>query len=162
MVNKEFLAIEFKRTRDARSNYVERATTVAQEQFTSLLTGFQAVGQVKWWKVQQIVFVGGTCGSVHVESFNKNMKALGVLESQWDPIRKKLVRRLLEEQDKVLRSYFAHKGGVQSQGVEGTHGKGREHVKWDMYARRRSELERSELANSRTAHAAPSSTTKSC
>jgi hypothetical protein len=48
------------------------------------------------------VFVGGTCGFVHAESFNKNMKALGVLEIQWDPIRKKLVRRLLEEQDKVL------------------------------------------------------------
>jgi hypothetical protein len=78
--------------------------------------------------------VGGTCGSVHVESFNKNMKALGVLESQWDPIRKKLVRRLLEEQDKVLRSYFTQKGGARSQGGEGIHGKGREHVKWDMYA----------------------------
>jgi len=26
------------------------------------------------------VFVGGTCGSVHVESFNKNMKALGSLK----------------------------------------------------------------------------------
>jgi hypothetical protein len=116
MVNKEFLAIEFKRTRDARSNYVERATAVAQDQYTSLLTGLQAVGQVKGWKVQQIVFVGGTCGSVHVESFNKNMKALGVLESQWDPIRQKLVRRLLEEQDKVLRSYFAQKGGARSQG----------------------------------------------
>ena len=25
------------------------------------------------------MFVGGTCGSVHVESFNKNMKALGFL-----------------------------------------------------------------------------------
>jgi hypothetical protein len=48
----------------------------------------QAVGQVKGWKVQQIVFVGGTCGSVHVESFNKNMKAFRVLESQWDPIRR--------------------------------------------------------------------------
>ena len=83
-------------------------------------------------KVQQIVFVGGTCGSVHVESFNKNMKSLGVLESQWDPICKKLVRRLLEEQDKVLRSYFAQKGGARNQGGEGT--QGREHVKWDMYA----------------------------
>ncbi len=30
---KEFLAIEFKRTQDARSNYVERATAVAQEQY---------------------------------------------------------------------------------------------------------------------------------
>ena len=62
------------------------------------------------------------------------MKALGVLESQWDPIRKKLVRRLLEEQDKVLRSCFAQKGGARSQGWEVIHGKGREHVKWDMYA----------------------------
>ena len=66
---KEFLAIEFKRTQDARSNYVERATAVAQEQYKSLLAGLQAVGQVKvkGWKVQQIVFVGGTCGSIHVE-----------------------------------------------------------------------------------------------
>jgi hypothetical protein len=44
------------------------------------------------------------------------MKALGVFESKWDPVRKKLVRRLLEEQDKVLRSYFAQKGGARSQG----------------------------------------------
>ena len=89
---------------------MERATAVAQEQYTSLLTGLQAVCQVKRWKVQHIVFVGGTCGSVHIESFNKNMKVLGVLESQWDPIRKKLVRHLLDEQDKVLRSYFAQNG----------------------------------------------------
>ena len=31
------------------------------------------------------------------EIHNKNMKALGVLESKWDLIRQKLVRRLLEE-----------------------------------------------------------------
>jgi hypothetical protein len=119
-----------------RSNYVEKAIAVAQEQYTSLLIGLHAVGQVKGWKVQQLVFVGGTCGSVHVhvESFNKNIKALGVLESKCDLIRQKLVRRLLEEQDKVLRSYFAQKGGAPSQMGEGIQGKGREHVKWDMYA----------------------------
>jgi hypothetical protein len=38
-VNKKLLSIEFKRTRDARSNYVEKAIAVAQEQYTSLLTG---------------------------------------------------------------------------------------------------------------------------
>ena len=81
--------------------YVERATTVAQEQYKCLLTGLHAVGQVKGWKVLQIVLIGGTCGSTHVESFNRNMKALGVLESKWDAIRKKLVRCLLEEQVKV-------------------------------------------------------------
>ena len=58
---KELLAIEFKRTQDARSNYVERATAVGQKQYKSLLMGLQAVGQVKGWKVQQIAFVGGTC-----------------------------------------------------------------------------------------------------
>ena len=47
------------------------------------------------------------------------MKAFGVLESKWDLIRQKLVRRLLEEQDKVLRAYFAQKGGARSQRGEG-------------------------------------------
>ena len=32
-LSKEFLTIEIKRTQDARSNYVERATAVAQEQY---------------------------------------------------------------------------------------------------------------------------------
>jgi len=86
---------------------VEKAKAVTQEQYTSLLTGLQMVSQVKGWKVQQLVFVDGTCGSVHVESFNKNMKSLGVLESKWDLICQKLVRPLLEEQDKVLLAYFA-------------------------------------------------------
>ena len=58
-VNREFVAIEFKRTQDARSNYVEKAMAVAQEQYTSLLTGLQAVGQVKGWKVQQLVLYAG-------------------------------------------------------------------------------------------------------
>jgi len=45
-------------------------------------------GQVKGCKVQQAVFVGGTCGSIHVESFNRKIKAWGVLESRLDPIRR--------------------------------------------------------------------------
>ena len=52
---KEFLAIEFKRTQDVKSDYVERTTAVAQKQYKSL-TGLQVVGQAKGWKVQQIVF----------------------------------------------------------------------------------------------------------
>ena len=46
---------------------------------------------------------------------NHSTEILGVLESKRDPIRKKLVRRLLEEQDKVLWSYSAHKGGGQGE-----------------------------------------------
>ena len=66
--------------------------------------------------------------------FNKNMKALGVFESKWDPIRKKLARRLIEEQDKVIQSYFAQKGGTRSKGEDMGKCKGREHVRFNMYA----------------------------
>jgi hypothetical protein len=106
---KEFLAIEFQRTQDARNNYVERATAVAQEEYI-IKKKESADGSPIGQSSQR---VEGTTDSVcsrdvrihqsHVESLNRNMKALGVLESKWDPIRKKLVRRLLEEQDKVLR-----------------------------------------------------------
>jgi len=56
-VTKEFLAIGFNRKQDVRSNYVEQATAAALEQYKSLLTGLQAVGLVKGWKVQQVVLV---------------------------------------------------------------------------------------------------------
>ena len=41
-----------------RSNYAEEATKVAQRQYSSLLEVLRAVGQVKGWQTQQIVFVG--------------------------------------------------------------------------------------------------------
>jgi hypothetical protein len=47
---------------------------------------------------------------------------------KWDSIRKKLVRRVLEEQDKVLRSYFVPKGGTRSKGEDRSNCKGRENV----------------------------------
>ena len=80
------------------------------------------------------------------------MKALGGLDSKWDPIRKKLVRRLLEEQGmrqgKVLRSYFAQKGGARSKGGGRCNFKGREHVHCRSFhrcCRRRSESSSSSL-----------------
>jgi hypothetical protein len=48
----------------------------------------------------------------------------------WDPIRKKLVRRLLEEQVKVLLSYIAQKGGTQSKGGDRGNCKGLEYVQY--------------------------------
>ena len=80
---------------------------VARQQYKSLLSGLQAVGQQKGWKVEQLVFVGGTCGSVNVETFNQNLKLLEVPEGKWSRLRQRMARRLLEEQDKVLRAYFA-------------------------------------------------------
>ena len=45
---------------------------------------------------------------------------------------RKVVRRLLEEQDKVLRSYFAQRGGMRRNGRSRHDGNGREHVGFDV------------------------------
>ena len=66
------------------------------------------------WKVKLIVFVGGTCGSVHVQSFNDNLKELkelGVVESKRGAIRKGLVHELLYEQEYGTMLLFRTKGG---------------------------------------------------
>ncbi len=45
--------------------------------------------------IKLIVFVGGTSGSVNVQTFNDNLKTLQVLESRTIAIRKGLVYELL-------------------------------------------------------------------
>ena len=114
------------------------AVTAAHNQYKSLLSGLQAVGQQKGWKVEQLVFVGGTCGSVNVETFNQNLKLLEVPEGKWSRLRQRMARRLLEEQDTVLRAYFAQKydktptcegGGCNAAGP-----KGLAHLSRDVYA----------------------------
>ena len=42
-------------------------TKVAQKQYSSLLEGLRAVGQVKGWQTQQIVFVGGLVDQREIE-----------------------------------------------------------------------------------------------
>ena len=64
------------------------------------------------WKVKLIVFEGGACGSVNVQTFNNNLKELGVVESKRGAIRKGLVHELLYAQDTVLCSYFAQREGA--------------------------------------------------
>ena len=36
----------------------------------------EAKGENAGWTVKLIIFVGGTCGSVHVQTFNNNLKEL--------------------------------------------------------------------------------------
>ena len=126
------------RERGTADTRVSEATEVARQQYKSLLSGLQAVGQQKGWKVEQLVLVGGTCGSVNVKTFNQNLKLLEVPESKWSRLRQRMARRLLEEQDAVLRAYFAQKydkaptcggGGCNAAGP-----KGLAHLGRDVYA----------------------------
>ena len=60
-----------------------------------------------------IIFVGGTCGSVHVQTFYSNLKELVVVESKRNAIRRGFVHELLNAQDTVLCSYFAQRAGTR-------------------------------------------------
>jgi hypothetical protein len=62
-----------------------------------------------------IIFVGGTSGSVHVQTFNDNLKDFHVMKSKRNAIRKGLVYELLNAQDTVLCSYFAQRSGERSE-----------------------------------------------
>ena len=60
--------------------------------------------------------MGGSCGSVHAQTFNNNLKELGVIESKRNVIWKRLVHELLNAQDTVLCSYFAQRSGERGEG----------------------------------------------
>jgi len=109
--------LEFKRTSDQRRDYREKGESLARVQHDVLIRSLEKVAgetesEGERWKVKLIVFVGGTCGSVHVQTFNCNLKELGVLESKRGAIRKGLVQELLYAQDTVLCSYFAQREGA--------------------------------------------------
>ena len=88
------------------------------------------------WTVHLVIIVGGMCGSVHAETFNKNMELLGVIESKWNEVRRQHVFKLMEEQDIVLKSFFAQKKGGDKSGRPtgrggGTSRKRCARLKWD-------------------------------
>jgi hypothetical protein len=53
---------------------------------------------------------------VHVQTFNSNLKELGVVESKRNTIRRGFVHELLNVQDTVLCSYFAQRKGTKNNG----------------------------------------------
>ena len=53
---------------------------------------------------------------MHVQTFNNNLKELGVVESKRGAIQKGLVHELLYAQDTVLCSYFAQREGATNGG----------------------------------------------
>ena len=127
--------LEFKRTTDQREEYEEGARVRAEKQYEDLVQGLLRVGrkQDQGWTAKQITFVGGTCESVNVTSFEENLKELQVLESKWGKMRADLARKLLEEQDTVFRRYYETKWGNGDGGSGRASAGGREQVGRDVY-----------------------------
>jgi hypothetical protein len=119
--SKVLYVLDFKRTSDRRRNYRERGEARARAQYDVLVKSLEkvageAVGENSGWKIKLIIFVGGTCGSVHAETLNNNLKELGVIESKRNTVRKGLVHELRNAQDTVLCSYFAQRSGERGEG----------------------------------------------
>jgi hypothetical protein len=82
--SKTLYILDFRRTSDQRQDYRERGESRARDQHDVLVKSVKIVakkaeGESAGWTVKLIIFVGGTCGSVHVQTFNSNLKELGVV-----------------------------------------------------------------------------------
>ena len=125
--------IEFKRTMDQWPNYRERAEERAEKQYCSLVRGLEVAGRSAGWTAQQIIFVGGTCGSVQTKSFAASMAQLQVATSHREAIRSRHARKLLEVSERVLRSYYAQKHGSSNESQNQHTGLGKEHMGHDTH-----------------------------
>ena len=82
--SKILFVLEFKRTSDQRRDYRERGESRERAQHDILISSLEKVaeeagGENEGWKIKLIIFGGGTSGSVNVQTFNNNLKALQVL-----------------------------------------------------------------------------------
>ncbi len=96
--------LEFNRTSDQRHNYREQGERRARAQHDVLVkspdtVAKEAKGENAGWTIKLIIFVGGTCGSVHVQTVNNNLKELGVVELKRNTIRRGFVHELLNDDD---------------------------------------------------------------
>ena len=84
-ISKVLYVLEFKRTSDQRQKYRKHGESRARAQHGVLVKSLEKVageadGENGGWRIKLIVFVGSTCGSVHAQTFNNNLKELGVVE----------------------------------------------------------------------------------
>ena len=116
--SKVVYVLEFKCT-SPMTHYRERGEARARAQHEVLVKNLEkvageAVGENSGWKTKLVVFVGSTCGSVHVQTLNNNLKELGVIESKRNTIRRGLVHELLNAQERddvvywYLTRFYAH------------------------------------------------------
>ena len=76
---KRFDMIEFKRTMDLRPSFQAKAEDRANRQYEWLAKTLTKTGTGSGWTAQMIVFTGGTMGSVKIDRFEHNLKALEVI-----------------------------------------------------------------------------------
>ena len=115
MKKKNFTLIEYKRRSETWADYRERREETAREQYETVWAALQIAGEVNGWVVRQVNFIMGT-RLIEVCSWDKSMQELGVSKDIADRLRSKHMRRLLEEHEYVLQSYWAQRFGEGQRG----------------------------------------------
>ena len=90
--------LQFKRKMNIWIGYREEATDRAKNQNVSWMNRLE---KGRRCKVHLAIIAGSMCDT---KIFNDNMKLLGVVESKYDDIRRRHVFKLMEEQDRALRT----------------------------------------------------------
>ena len=81
----------------------------------------QIAGNANGWMVKQVNFIMGT-RLIEVSSWDKGMQELGISKDIVNRLRSKHMRRLLEEHEYVLQSYWALRFGEQGGERKGNKG----------------------------------------
>ena len=95
---------------------------IDREQYETVREALQIAGNANGWTVKQVNFIMGT-RLIEVSSWDKGMQELGISKDIADRLRSKHMRRLLEEHEYVLQSYWAQRFG-EGQGSERKGNKG--------------------------------------
>ena len=101
---KSLFILEFKRTSDLDPRYREEALARAEQQYTDEIEGLRQVLPEDWKVIPVHIIAGST--SVNEVAWNAAMKALGVPAKKWKAFREHLMHTLLNELDKILRSFW--------------------------------------------------------
>ena len=105
---KRLLIIEVKRVSDTMADYWQRGVNVAEKQYEDLCEGIKN-SLPSEWECRFVPIILGKM-SISEKAFGEAMEQLGISKAAGKTLRQTLMNVLLEEQDKLLRSFNAQLG----------------------------------------------------
>lgn len=105
---KRLLIVEVKRMADTMADYWQRGVDVAEKQYADLCEGIKR-SLPSEWECRFVPVILGTM-SISEKTFGEAMGQLGITKVAGKALRQALMNILLEEQDKLLRSFNAQMG----------------------------------------------------
>ena len=105
---KRLLIIEVKRVSDTMADYWQRGVYVAEKQYEDLCEGIKN-SLPSEWECRFVPIILGKM-SISEKAFGEVMEQLGISKAAGKTLRQTLMNVLLEEQNKLLRSFNAQLG----------------------------------------------------